>query len=161
MLPTAQLTHGVPGRLRFRVQSKRGDATYFGDATKRLASCPDIESITCNPLTGSILLATTAEARAIAGFAEQQGVFALLSGATFSAPELRIKGEIHAVDEALRTISNGTAGLKGATLSGLLILILYQVLKGRILAPAVTLVWYAFMIWRTAGDYAERNIGDL
>ena len=53
---TLELVHHVPGRLRLRSASLKGDARAGKEAGRRLAAIRGVTSVTANPCTGSLLL---------------------------------------------------------------------------------------------------------
>jgi hypothetical protein len=56
MLPSASIAHRTPGRIRLRIPSAKADSDFFDNARARLSMLPGVLEVTCNPLTGSILV---------------------------------------------------------------------------------------------------------
>jgi len=56
MIPSASIAHRVPGRIRIRIPSARADSEFLEKARAALASLPGVLEVTCNPLTGSLLV---------------------------------------------------------------------------------------------------------
>ena len=145
MLPAAHVQHRIPGRTRIRVETRRGDAAYFREVQQQLAACPGIHRLETNPTTGSLLVLHNADLEGIGDFAEEQGLFRL---ATLYPPTT--VPVMYWVSESLKELDRGLKVLSGESidLTGLIFLVLvglaiHQALQGNLMAPAVTLVWYA------------------
>lgn len=156
-LDEAQLTHRIAGRLRIKLPARRRDAAFFSDLSRRLAQCDGVTDVHASPLTGSILIRHTTTVDAIATYADRHGLFSLRLSRVSSeetAPARahammhreparsarRKAGESHDDRERVQ------ARRLSATLAGLGTL---QTVRGQIMAPAVTLFWYAYDAWRS------------
>ena len=76
-LPDAHVEHELPGRLRRRGPSRRGDRGYFAWASQSGAGLAGVRRVQANPLTGGLLMEHAADAAAIAAFAREHGLFDL------------------------------------------------------------------------------------
>jgi len=56
MLPSASIAHRIPGRIRIRIPSAKADSEFLEEARAALSALPGVLEVTCNPLTGSILV---------------------------------------------------------------------------------------------------------
>ena len=56
MLRSASIAHRSPGRIRIRIPSVKADSEFFEQARAALSALPGVLEVTCNPLTGSILI---------------------------------------------------------------------------------------------------------
>ncbi len=56
MLPNASIAHRIPGRMRLRIPSAKADTEFFEQARAQLSLLPGVLEVSCNPLTGSILV---------------------------------------------------------------------------------------------------------
>ncbi len=152
----AGLTHLVAGRLRVKLPARRRDAAFFADLSRRLAQCDGVREVHVNPLTGSVLVLHATTPEAIAAYATEHGLFSLQldpvsSDKTFFArayalvsdrparPTRRAGGVPEEERERIR------ASRLSATLAGLGTL---QTVRGQVMAPAITLFWYAYDAWR-------------
>lgn len=146
MRAEARIVHSLPGRLRIKFDRLRGAEELLAVADK-MQGCPGIRSVTANPLTGSLLiLHDTCEAE-IVHYAEAQSLFSV-----------RPLGEAPARSDAaagLRALSQGVRLVTGdaVDLDGLLVLLLtglaiQQAIEGNLMAPAATLLWYAYTLSR-------------
>jgi hypothetical protein len=121
--PGAFLAHASGGRTRLRVPSRRGDTDYFTACAARLAEFDGVLAVTPRALTASLLVEHDGDFGAIAARARAAGLFALEPAS--GEPEL-----------ARGPAVPGLAGVLGA-------LAVVQLLRQRVLPPAITLLWYA------------------
>jgi hypothetical protein len=56
MIPVAHIEHQLPGRVRLRVPSRRGEVPFFESVVQELSKHPAIRELTATSLTGSITL---------------------------------------------------------------------------------------------------------
>ncbi|PTB17895.1 hypothetical protein C9I57_25560 [Trinickia symbiotica] len=156
-LDEAQLTHRIAGRLRIKLLSRRRDAAYFSDLSRRLAQCDGVTDVHASPLTGSVLIRHTTTVDAIATYADRHGLFSLRLPRVSSEESAPARAHAMTRREPAR-ITRRKAGESNddreraqarrlsATLAGLGTL---QTVRGQIMAPAVTLFWYAYDAWRS------------
>jgi hypothetical protein len=52
----AVIVHRIPGRIRLRVQDKRGDPDYFATLSEDITGMPGIYAVKVNPMTGSVVI---------------------------------------------------------------------------------------------------------
>jgi hypothetical protein len=151
MVPQAFLSHAVPGRVRVKIPSMRGNADYFADVAERLPKCALVESVVINDRTGSILALCTADATAaqIGEFARDQGLFSLEEGrppvpAVFD----RVASEYSQLNGKIAGVTEGEFDLRSAALMMFLVLGFVQLYRGQVVAPAATLFWYVLELLR-------------
>lgn len=147
----AYLAHQVRGRIRFRIPGRCKDIAYFAELENRMGDCPGISCLETCPRTGSLLLlhGGATDAAAIAAYAEQSGLFrAEALPALPDKPTLteRAVTTIDVVDRGLLRASGGHVDLSSAILISLLSLSARQALRGQIMLPATSLLWYAYMV---------------
>lgn len=146
MIPRAIVAHAAPGRVRLRIAEHRRDTAWFDAAARICAALPAVTRCETNPLTGSLLLefvGTLAELRAAlaAVVAFDDDAAAPAPGRDAAYPILR-KG-LRDVEAALATLDTHTDTLRRGLSAALLVLGGIQLLRGRVLAPAASLFWYA------------------
>lgn len=117
----------MPGRLRVRMPSKRGDTSYFHDVTQRLGRHSGITEIIANPATGSILIRHDSDLPSIAQHAAELELFV-----------------IEAVLDPARVIPPDAAKLLGPASLAFFGLSTLQFLRGQITGPATENIWQAF-----------------
>jgi hypothetical protein len=147
----------MPGRLRLKIRSMKGDTVYFASLRDRLAQFPLVHRVDVNPMTGSILIGhglevTPEAAAAVADYAAQSGLFRLSIPAVGHAPVARtITETFTSVDRRIRGFTTGDLDLPTVTTLGLVGFGLFQIGKGNVVAPAWYVVfWYAMNIFMKA-----------
>jgi hypothetical protein len=121
--PAAFLAHASEGRARLRVPERRGDAGYFSSSAARLAQFEGVLAVTPRAVTASLVIEHEGDFAAIAERARALGLFALEPAPQEENP-------------AARLAAPRLAAVLGA-------LAVVQLLRQRVLPPAVTLLWYA------------------
>jgi hypothetical protein len=142
MPAVAQCVHAVPGRVRYRILERRGDAEFFRGVQELLRQHDGIQTVAVNAATASILVHHTGEADEIAAAAQAAGLFEV---APMPTPSLgaQARSGLRTADRDLRRITDGRVDMNSALFLGLTGLAMHQALKGNLLAPASTLLWYA------------------
>lgn len=145
MTPHAHIRHRLPGRARLRLPEARGDASYFAALEEWLASLDEVQSARGDYRTGGLLLLhTESSLESVAERASAAGWFHLES-----PQETPLSGmaEVNALlsrfDARLRNASREELDLRALLFLTLMALAVRQILRGQIMAPAVTLLWYA------------------
>lgn len=138
------IVHGAGKRTRVRIPAHRGDEGYFKRTAAALKSCPGVQNVEANALTGSLLIEHDAPLEDIGDFAKVRELFALSQQipavATLTHRLLDLAREF---DRGLQAATQGRVnGMEAAALV-LLVLGLYKLLKTDVLPPASTLFWYA------------------
>ncbi len=132
----ATVVHMLPGRIRLRFASRRGDAAFFEGLVRDLSAHPLVDRVRANPLTGSLLLEHSAGPAELASFAEHSGLPVALeapSPGPAAPSRARRRGRLRAMR------LSGPA----ATLSALG---LYQATRGRLLGSGGELFWHALRV---------------
>jgi hypothetical protein len=148
ILPSAHVKHRIPGRVRIKIQARRGDVAYFTQVRERLSDFAGIHSLETNPITSSLLIRHAVDLESVARFAEEQGVFRLttLYPPTTVPIKYWINNNLRELDHGLRYISGEVIDLAGLIFLALFGLAIHQALEGNVMAPAITLFWYALTL---------------
>jgi hypothetical protein len=141
VVPVASIEHQLPGRVRLRVPSKRGDGPFFDKVVRELSKHPSLHELTASSLTGSIILHYREPLQPITTAAAEQKLFE--TG--------RSEPQKHAGRSKHVSRSRESSGLAGATAAGLSGLGLFQVVRGNVLGSAVENLWHAFGAQRIFG----------
>jgi hypothetical protein len=147
---SAFIVHELSGRFRLRIPEKRNDKAFFDALAERLSECPGVTAVEFNEHTGSVLLFHAAATRAsdVARYAEQAELFSVKSLPVTAARTLgqhATKG-LDAFDRGLAALSGGLVDLQSAFFVLLMGLAIYQVRRGQVFAPAVSLLWEAIRL---------------
>lgn len=146
MFPEAKITHEIPGRMRMRIVSRRGDQEFFAALKDRLAALDGIEAVETNSLTGSILLFHHMEKEALATFAAEKGLFVVHSACAQADPlSEKVVRSFQQIDRYLTSSTDGELDLPSLAFLALLSMGAYEIFRGNFMAPAwYTAFWYAF-----------------
>jgi hypothetical protein len=160
------LSHRIPGRVRFKIPSRRHDQVFFDAVARVLSACEGVSSVTANPLTASILVHHTAPLEEIAAYAERVRLLPREATAAWATPAGRPDNTAMGkadeppprTPEAARCTTNpgvevspGTGPSRVARIAlpigaAFGVFGLMQLARGKIFAPALSLFWYAAQI---------------
>ncbi len=141
MTPLAYIEHQLPGRVRLRVPSRRGEVPFFEKVVRELSKHPAIRELTATPLTGSITLHYYDPLQPIAAAAADQKLF--------ETARLEPQTSVSQSKRASR-LSEGS-GLADGIATGLSGLSLFQATQGSVLGSAAENLWHAFGAQRILG----------
>jgi ABC-type amino acid transport substrate-binding protein len=141
-LPQAYVVHETPTRLRLKVPSRRHDKSYFGNVLRALSEKMPGARIDANPTTATILISGP-DSRRIVSAADADVPFRVLDEAprTFDLQAVALR--FQTFDRRLLALSAGRLDARSFVVLGLVASAMIQISRGRIFAPAVTLLWYA------------------
>lgn len=150
MSTVAHAVHRTPARLRLRVPARRYDEPYFSALTQRLAELPGVVEAIATPHTAGVLLrlepgSGTDPVAAIEG----AGLLRIVESTRPLSPTLTgMRRAAERIDETLAGLTAGVADLRSLTFALLLGLGLIQAARGQLMAPGLSLLWYAFELIR-------------
>lgn len=145
MLPTGTLSHQISGRARVRVSALRGDLGFFAHVQERLSACEGVSSVLTNAQTASVLIHHTGAPETIWDFAQSAGLFQIRRDTGLAMAS----GQAEWTTDLLRLLGHGESGtvsLQGLLFFALVVLAIWQAAEGNVMAPAVTLLWYALHV---------------
>ena len=145
-MATAYVVHEIRGRLRLRVPEHRNDESFFEDLAKRLEQTASIDSVRCDALTGSVLIRHEMSLDELRATLEQDPFLSIAEAPPRAARYglSAISGTIDQADSALRRLTSGGTDLKALLFVVFIAMTIRQVMRGQIMVPAVSLLWYAF-----------------
>jgi hypothetical protein len=160
MRPVAHIIHRIPGRARLKLPNNRGDQALFERLVEGLESHAGVDEVTANSRTGSLLICHSAPLAAILSFAERGDLFTVGDELKWrDTLANRTRAHLGVLDERIARLSEGRLDLRSLLILTFLGLTLTQVLRGQILPPASTLLWYAAQLLGIKGDRSnERNV---
>ena len=143
MLPTAHIVHRLRGRLRLKVPDKRRDDEWFAETVSRLEQLPGVKQVEACAMSGSLLIRHQADV----GLEEQlasTGSFRVTDEHVVSPPVLDpILDGLSRSQHRLKHRTGGRANLETVLIVLLLLAAAVQALRGQIMIPAVSLLFYA------------------
>jgi hypothetical protein len=138
------LVHNIPGRIRLKADNVRGETTRFAEAVRAIEALPGVTGVVANPLTGSVLIQHGRDAASLLEDIARADVIVPASNPTFSG---RAAYDAQAALDRLRGATTGIGPqFKILLVLGLVALAVRQAAEGHVLAPAVTLLWYAYSV---------------
>src|SRR6266478_8125709 len=141
MIPVAYIEHQLPGRVRLRVPSRRGEVPFFEKVVRELSKHPAMRELTATPLTGSITLHYFEPLHPIVAAAADQKLF--------ETRRLEPQSNVSEAKRASR-LREGS-GFTDAIATGLSGLSLFQATRGRVFGSAAENLWHAFGAQRILG----------
>lgn len=146
MTAAAFVAHQIPGRVRLKVPSEKGNPAYFAVTARSLSACPGVEELDADFRTASLLLhhAKDIPYSEIAQWARARGLFDLVEGQTTGPNGLRAAAaHIDALDAGIRDLTRGAGDLRSIMFLMFIGLGLVQVARGQVMPAATALFWYA------------------
>jgi hypothetical protein len=183
----AVIEHMMPGRIRLRFRSQRGDVAFFEQLVQLLSTHAIVAEVRANPLTGSVLIRHSASPEELARLAEQTGLVDPRTAVQPRRPNQTGAKVARTGRPAVPLVSPAAAlsvlgflqlargNLLGSAaehfwhayrlhqvqkswiVPALIGLGLFQLLKGRALAPASSLFVYALLARAGAGRISQTS----
>jgi hypothetical protein len=147
MVPEATIKHRIAGRLRFQIESRKGDVTYFKHVETRLRETLAYRTITASPLTGSLVIEDDAlDESTVYTAVGEQGLFSISSAILTPKPFVkRIVDPVRSANRSIHVLSGGVMDLPGIIFLLLLASGLWELAIGNFKRPPwYTALWYAF-----------------
>ena len=150
--PGAVVAHHIGGRTRLRIPERRGDRSYFEALARTLEGCSGVDEVCVNPLTGSVLVFHHAALDSVWAHAEREGLFTRASSRQpVESVSERLDTATQQADAWLRSQAGRDADLRSVMLAALIVGGVWQTMRGQLLPPGASLLWYAFSLL-THGD---------
>ena len=163
MSAQALIVHRIAGRVRLRIDEKRGDAAYFSNLAERLARFDDVYRTKANPVTGSIALEFSGSLPDLLQRAEKENLLSVAAKAGSEGHSGRNARKTAAAGQTGQTGHWALAGGPINLVSGrdinrdfmtgamLLLVGVAQVFRGKWFPPALSVLWYAREAFNLAG----------
>ncbi len=143
MVPTAHVVHRLRSRLRLKVPDKCRDADWLTKAATHLKQVPGVKQVDVRVPSGSLLI----HHRTDPGLEQRlatTGLFHITGESIASPPVLDpIMDGISRSHRRLERRTGGRANLPTVLIVLLVLAAFVQTLRGQIMPPAVSLLWYA------------------
>ncbi len=153
MLPVAHIIHRVPGRARLKFPDHRGDQGLLDRLAEQLEAHGGVNQVDASGRTGSLLIRHSVSLGEIIAFAEQNALFTLGGELKWrNTLASRTQAHLRTLDERITRSSEGNLDLRSLLIMAFLGLTLTQLIRGQILPPASTLLWYAAQLLGIKGD---------
>lgn len=145
MRPRALIVHRTGGRLRIRIPEKRKDLSFFLNVYNHLRHIPVVDEVVINPATASVLLLFSDTAGdAVSDVLAQHEMFSLGDSDKATKP-LRDQGSLSGsgVNRLFPSRSSSANEFRAILFLIMTGLAIHQALRGQILIPALSVLWYA------------------
>lgn len=152
MAANAVVVHRIPGRVRLRIQDRRGDAAYFSNLSENLARFENVRNIRANPVTGSVAFEFAGDFDDVLRQTEEDDLLAIAAAAMTDEKPFGTAG-MNAFPTAVRPINliSGRDINRMFMLGSMLLAVaLIQAFRGQWFPPAISLFWYAGEAFRLA-----------
>lgn len=148
MIPEAIVCHSSPGRFRFKVPSRKGDAAYFSNLKDHFAHLDGVKEVEANALTGSVVFIHAADLKAISAFAEEHSIFRLIKLESGTPLSRNVVKSFRDFDKRVKRFTGNELDVPGVAFLTLLGVGIYEIGRGNFAAPAwYTAFWYSLNIF--------------
>lgn len=148
---SAVIVHRIPGRIRLRLQEKRGDTDYFTALSEEISNMPAIDAVKVNPMTGSVVIHYSGATNDVLARLEENN----FSIANRHEMEKQLEAKHHNPSPEnggqrppFLLVSNRDINpmfMLGTLLAAVGVV---QTFRGKILVPSLSLLWYAMEAFR-------------
>ncbi len=148
MICKAYVHHSLPGRLRIKVPEKAGDSSYFRQIQISLSDLDSVDNVQVNSVTGSILLThNNTTSSDISHFAKENHLFHLGGHDEEQVPIIdKVSQGVNRLDQQLRKTTESGVDTRALMFAAMIGMALWQIRKGQIMVPAMSLLWYAYQL---------------
>lgn len=155
----AYQVHRTRERIRLRLPDRRHDTAFFAELCERLSALPGVVEVSGNPLSAGLLVRFhPTQAHALRAAIAATGRLQIVDGPPPLSPGLNaLRRAADRIDRSLEEQSGGSADLRTLAVLLLILLAAGQALRGQLLAPAASLLWYAFELLRFVPPAPEPN----
>jgi hypothetical protein len=154
MITPAHIAHHIPGRARFLIPDKRGDAQYFAWLADEFSRIDSVRKVKTNPDTGSLTVEFTDDLSDLVQSARAHDLFSVdPDQATQSETPAPL--EFSALPVNLVTGREIDAMFMLGTAMGAAGL--FQLMRGRVLVPAMSFFWYAMQAFSRSGKSTGKH----
>jgi hypothetical protein len=141
--PTARIVHQTRARLRLRITEKRRDLPFFLGLYEHLREAPGVAEVTMNPLTGTVLLRFDERRRhTLFGALADSSLIRVEPGSAIGVRDGRGGPAGGRVSRFVASAGGGAADARAIVFIVMAGLSARQILRGHLLAPAVTLTLF-------------------
>lgn len=160
MLRQADIVHRTPARFRVKIRGGKGNKPLLDRIVGELAQCEGVDSVQCNPITGTLLVSHKGAFEEILDYAEKRLLFTLVERnlKTIAHVTLAAYGLL---DSKIKRISGGELDLPQAAFITFIGTGIYQLARGRVGGPTWhNAFWYAMNVFLKAqAARAKAEIG--
>lgn len=146
MAETAIVAHQIPGRVRLRIPARRGDTDYFAQLSDACSHLDTVEKVKANPSTGSLVVEFNDAAASLLEQIRHVGL--IIEHAPTEDTDRRMIATEAGHAFPLNLVTGREINPMFMIGSLLAMLGIVQAARGKIMAPSLTLFWYAMDAYR-------------
>jgi hypothetical protein len=159
MLPAAYVVHRTRHRVRLRVVGQRRNPGWFAEAASVLGQLDWIDRVETNVHSCSLTLHCI-DADCMDENLAQSGVFKFQAQAPQVASAVdQIQIGLSRIDRTLQSKSSANTNLRSLLFLLILVLAGVQMVRGQVMVPAISLLWYAIDLVMNARGQNQPNAG--
>ena len=144
-VPWAVVAHCSAGRLRLRIPAMRHNTGYFAEVRSVMFECPGVEHVEVNPVSASVLICHRCTLEALRAHGAEAQLLAWEPPASTAVTiAARLASTYEACNERVKSFTRDEIDI--------LAIAVRQLLRGQILMPAVTALWYVASLLPTKGN---------
>jgi hypothetical protein len=155
--PVAQLVHSTTGRVRFRFDEKRGDASFFDSLSSSLARLGSVIETRVSSHTGSVLVLHTGDLQQLVTAAQKRGLFEVGPPPPPTASARRLRDAIDTLEDRVAKSTGETLSVGKLLFLGLLGAGILQSKQGHLLPAGMTLFKHAIEVMHWVADREPTN----
>jgi hypothetical protein len=159
MTAQAVVIHQIPGRARILILEKRGDSDYFRSLSDEFSRVDGVQKVKVNSTTGSLILEFAGGLSDIVRRSQSDRFFSINSDSAeqrLPASPNRptpVSNETHEVN----LVSGHDINPMFMVGSALGVIGVVQTFRGQVLAPAISLFWYALESFRQSRSSPKKG----
>ncbi len=141
----AYVVHELPERLRIRLPEHRNESGFFSALAEQIRQLEGVETVRTDALTASILIEHRTTEDALRASLSAEVGLELSSQPNRARYSLApVTAAFSAINKRLRNASDGSTDLQAILFVVVVAIAIRQIIRGQIMVPAVSLLWYAF-----------------
>jgi len=135
------------------------DVAGFSRLAEQIRALPGVQGVNANPLVGSVRVLYEGPLEALVRSAHDQQVFRLTAAPPSPKLTAQLAQGLAQTNRNLEAVSGGKVDFDGFLVVGLSGLAIHQAIQGNIMAPAVSLIWYALnTVRKQAQSGSDRGV---
>lgn len=152
MIPEAFVVHKTANRIRLKIPSQKGNASFFNELQESLKDVANIEFLQTKALTGSLLIVHSSDLPSLVDAMNKKGLFRVtLSDPRKTKLHSKIEETFTDIDKKITKVTSGELNLAMVLFLALTGTALFQVARGNFNAiPWYTALWYAASLFKKA-----------
>lgn len=152
MSASGVLVHRLPGRVRVRIDGRRGDPKYFTDLSEDISRLPGVDRVKANPSTASVVIEFSETTENLMQQLHDNNLSVDLPVESRDTPAGQARQDAErASTHPFHLVSNRELNpmfMLGAVFA---VLGVVQTFRGKILVPSLSVLWYAMEAFRQSG----------